>query len=159
MARRVLLASTSADEMLDVKLLLEAEDCEVRVVSGFDEMLRESRTNAPDLIVVTESLPGGSGSELCALLDGDPRRPTILFVGEAPVRGCDGTVPDGNTVLIADTAPDLLPRRAVNVTPDPARPGAAADSLGWALTKDPLKAVPAKGKAAPAAGNELLNAL
>ena len=86
MARRVLLASTSADEMLDVKLLLQAEDCEVDIVESFDAMLREARTTKPDLLVVTEELPGGSGSELCALLDGDPGRPTILYVGDAVVR-------------------------------------------------------------------------
>lgn len=161
MARRVLLASTSADEMLDVKLLLQAEDCEVDIVESFDAMLREARTTKPDLLVVTEELPGGSGSELCALLDGDPGRPTILYVGDAVVRGADATVPDGNTVMISDTAQDLLQRRAPNVKAEPTEPGVDGDTLGWAVTSDPLKGVPAKGKAAPAAppGDELLSAL
>lgn len=165
MARRVLLGSTAEEEMLDVKLLLQ-EEFEVRLVASFDALLKESRTSPPDLIVVTEALEGGSGTELCALLDGDPRRPTILFVGDARVRGADACVPDGNTVMIADMAQDLLRRRALDVKAEPTEPSIDGDTLGWAVAPNPLGDVPPKppkskpaAPAPPPAGNDLLRAL
>ena len=169
MARRVLLGSTAEEEMLDVKLLLQ-EEFEVRLVASFDALLKEARTSPPDLIVVTEALEGGSGTELCALLDGDPRRPTILFVGDARVRGADACVADGNTVMIADMAQDLLQRRALDVKAEPTEPSIDGDTLGWAVAPNPLGDIPPKpSKSKPAAppptpasapaGNDLLRAL
>ena len=133
MPRRVLLASANQDEMADVKSLLETPDCQVHLLPSFDAILKEARTNPPDLIVVAEELEGGSGSELCTLLDGMPRRPKLLFLGEELPRGADGCVPEGNTVMIADAASELLARLNAAAVPAPTEPSVDGDTLGWAV--------------------------
>lgn len=162
MARRVLLGSTADADMLDVKLLLEAEDCDVRVVRSFDDVLRAARTDGVDLVVIAEKLDGGSGEELCALLDGTPHRPALLYLGDAPVRGADAAAPEGNAVTVSETALDLLHRRAAGLHAEPTEPNIDDETLGWSVANNPLAGVgkpPKKPRTAPPVGSDLLRAL
>ena len=106
-AQRVLLASRSPEELQGVREGLEAAGVEVIEASDLESVLTGARKDQ-DLVIVSEDLNGGSGADVCAVLEGLPGHAPLLYVGPILVPGADAVAPPGDPPRIVEQALALL---------------------------------------------------
>lgn len=127
---RVLLGCFPPDALADVRDALILAGCEVESQEDVEELVRHAR--AFELLVVTDLLHGGSGTDVLAVLDGFEGRPKTLYVGPEEVPGADAVVSgeDVNEIVVAGLK--LLGREV-------------DETLGWQVRTNPLADVTAGG--------------
>lgn len=106
-AQRVLLASRTPEELQTVREGLETAGIEVHEASELESVLTIARRDQ-DLVIVAEELNGGSGADVCAVLEGLPGHAPLLYVGPVLVPGADAVAPPGDTERILEQALALL---------------------------------------------------
>lgn len=142
-AQRVLLASRSPEELQPVREGLEAAGVEVDEASDLESVLTIARKDQ-DLVVVSEELNGGSGADVCAVLEGLPGHAPLLYVGDVLVPGADAVAPPGDSARIVEQALALLegsaliqslgsvqqgkPEKAPRTTEPPTKPSTKASN-------------------------------
>ena len=99
----VLVVDDNAVNLKVIRLLLEAEGCEVRAAASAEEALAVLERFTPRLILMDLQLPGMDGLELTRRLKADPARRHIPVVAltahamkgdeeRARAAGCDGYI-------------------------------------------------------------------
>lgn len=137
MPQKVLLGSREAETLQAVRDGLEAAGHHVHAASDFETVVGVARSRRVDLVVVAEALHGGTGSDVCAVLQDLPGHSPILYVGPTLVPGADAMAPDDDPGRILEQAMSLLEGAAL------------IDSLGdiQAAEADTKPSAPAKAKA------------
>src|SRR5438445_3271971 len=110
MAGRVLIGCSPRDLLDDLRQALEAAGHAVKVAEEADAVLRAARSAAVDLVVMSENLKGGSGADICGVLDGLSGRAKLLYVGSEAQPGADASAEPGDTFLAVELALALLER-------------------------------------------------
>lgn len=108
MPQQVLLGSREPETLQAVRDGLEAAGHHVRVGSDFESVVSLARSRKVDLVIVTEALQGGTGSDVCAVLQGLPGHSPLLYVGELLVPGADAMAPEDDPGKILEQAMSLL---------------------------------------------------
>ena len=141
MPQHVLLGSREPETLQAVRDGLEAAGHHVRIGSDFEGVVSLARSRKVDLVIVTEALQGGTGSDVCAVLQGLPGHSPLLYVGAQLVPGADAMAPEDDPGRILEQAMSLLEGAAL------------IDSLGdmQAAQDDTKPSPPAKPAKPPAA--------
>lgn len=108
MPQKVLLGSREAETLQAVCDGLEAAGHHVRVASDFETVVSVARSRKVDLVVVTEALDGGTGSDVCAVLKDLPGHSPLLYAGAMLVPGADAMAPEDDPDRILEQAMSLL---------------------------------------------------
>lgn len=108
MAQRVLLASQPEVALHAVRVGLEAAGHHVECAEDVEAVMQIGRAGKVDLVVVTEELGGGSGADVCMVLQDLPGHAPLLYVGEVLVPGADAVAPPDEPRRILEQALSLL---------------------------------------------------
>ena len=122
MAKKILIADDEANIVVALEFLFQKSGYEVKVVADGEEVLRQLKSFAPDLVLLDVMMPQVSGYEVCQRMRSSPewRRIKIVMlsakgreveVSKGMSLGADlyVTKPFSNTELVA-TINDLLSR-------------------------------------------------
>jgi len=108
MPQQVLLGSREPETLQTVRGGLEAAGHHVRTAADFEGIVNAARSRKVDLVIVAEALHGGSGSDVCAVLQDLPGHAPLLYVGPMLVPGADATAPEDDPGRILEQAMALL---------------------------------------------------
>jgi hypothetical protein len=106
----VLIGCSPPDLLDDLRQALEAAGHEVAISQEADAVLRAARSGGADLVVVADNLHGGSGADICEVLDGLSSRSKLLYVGPDAQPGADASAEPGDTFIAVELALALLER-------------------------------------------------
>ena len=122
MAKKILIADDEANIVIALEFLLQKSGYEVEVVADGEEVLRQLKSFAPDLVLLDVMMPRVSGYEVCQRMRSSPEWRSIKIVmlsakgrevevSKGMSLGADlyVTKPFSNTELVA-TINDLLSR-------------------------------------------------
>lgn len=108
MPQQVLLGSREPEMLQVVRDGLEAAGHHVRVAADFEAVVGVARSRKVDLVILVEALHGGTGSDVCAVLQDLPGHAPLLYVGPMLVPGADATAPEDDPGRILEQAMSLL---------------------------------------------------
>src|SRR4051794_33398914 len=97
---RVLIGSSPADLLAEVRASLEDAGHKVNTTESADAVLRAARASSVDLVIVADDLKGGTGAEVCEALDGVSPRSKLLYVGEDAGARADARVAPGESFAV-----------------------------------------------------------
>lgn len=162
MPQHVLLGANPKEILQAVQLGLEAAGHVVRVVSDVEGVIGAARSKGVDLVIVAEPLAGGTGSDVCLILQDIPGgHAPLLYVGDLLVPGADAFAPPGDPGRILEQANTLLEgaelidslgdmQKPSPAPPPPEPPRAAAPPAAPAKAKAPDPEDPPKTRKTPA---------
>lgn len=108
MPQRVLLASRTPETLQAVRDGLEAGGHHVQTADEFEAVVGIARAHSVDLVIIAESLNGGTGSDVCMVLERLPGHAPLLYVGDTLVPGADASAPEDDPGRILEQAMVLL---------------------------------------------------
>lgn len=87
---------------------LEAAGHHVRTADDVENVVAIARSREVDLVIVAEALGGGTGADVCMVLERLPGHAPLLYVGDTPVPGADAIAPASDPGRILEQAMLLL---------------------------------------------------
>lgn len=138
MPQHVLLGSSPPEILQAVQLGLESAGHHVSTATDVEGVVSAARKPGIDLVIVAEQLSGGTGSDVCLILQDLPGHAPLLYVGDVLVPGADAFAPEADPGRILEQASTLLEGAEL------------IDSLGDMQKPEPPPAPPAPAPAAAA---------
>lgn len=108
MPQHVLLGSRPPEILQVVRDGLEAAGHRVQTADDVEGVVNLARARGVDLVIVAEALGGGTGSDVCMVLERLPGHAPLLYVGDALVPGADAFAPAEDPGRILEQAMLLL---------------------------------------------------
>lgn len=108
MPQHVLLGSREPETLQAVRLGLESAGHHVRIAADFEGVVSLARSRKVDLVILAEELHGGTGSDVCAVLQDLAGHAPLLYVGPMLVPGADAVAPEDDPGRILEQAMSML---------------------------------------------------
>lgn len=154
--QRVLIGCFPQTALVRVRAGLEESGHMVDVATDVEGILQIAREGGVDLVIVSETIDGGSGSDLCAVLEDLPGHPPLLYVGDLLVPGADAVAPPDDEGKILERAAVLLDGAALLDSVGDVQAAAESDgklerAASWQVPAEkPLEAIRKSDAPAPA---------
>ena len=167
--QRVLIGCSPQTALVRVRAGLEDLGHEIDAVDGLEAILEAAREPHVDLLIIAETIQGGSGSDACAAIGELPVHAPLLYVGDLLGPGADAVAPPDDEMKVLERAVLLLEGAALESSvADVQQSGTQNRAADWQVPPGkPLEAIrradpPPKngnGAASAAAGSITFEAL